>query len=101
MALAQKEIEAIRGVGYANVTASQLTSMNLIDSASAVATNTYSFTNVDNGNLDNPSRILPSGQGFVIVEQADIDMRRVTVFVQWTTMSRTYEYRIGTLIANL
>ncbi len=101
MALAQKELEAIRGLGYANINASTLASRGLIDNTTAVATNTYTFTNVDSTALDNPARILPSGQGFVIVEQADLDLRRVTVYVQWTTGGQTYEYRIGTLVANL
>lgn len=101
MDLAQKQLEAIRTLGYANATNTQLASAGLIDSASPIGTNTYSFSNVDNAALDNPSRVLPNGQGKVILEQPDIDLRRVTVTVSWTELSKTRTFTIGTLIANL
>lgn len=99
--LAQKQLEAIRGMGYANVTASQLSALGLIDSTTPIDTNTYSFTNVDSAKLDNPSLILPSGQGRVKVEQADIDLRRVTVTVQWNDRGTVRNITLGTLVANL
>lgn len=99
--MAQKQLEALRGLGYANLTASQLFARNLIDSTTPIATDTYSFTNVDSGALDNPSRILPSGTGQVKVEQVDLDLRRVTVLVAWNENGRSRNFRIGTLVANL
>ena len=42
--LAQKQLEAIRGVGYANINPSSLAGYGLIDSAGAIGTNLYSFT---------------------------------------------------------
>ena len=99
--LAQKQIEAVRGVGYANLTTSQLATYGLIDSASPVATNTYGFTNSDAAALDNPSRVLPGGVGRLKLEQADIDLRRVIITVSWTEKGQTRSYSIGTLIANL
>ena len=101
MGLAQKQIEAIQGLGYANATSSQLLSFNLIDSSTAVSTNTYLFSNADSGARDNPARILPNGTGTVKVEQADIDLRRVVVTVNWTDRGVAKSYTLGTLIANL
>lgn len=99
--LAQKQLEAVRGVGYANLTPNQLLAYGLIDSITPVAANTYAFTNVDTGAFDNPARILPSGTGRITVEQADIDLRRITVLVQWTEKGAAKSFRVGTLVANL
>ncbi len=99
--LAQKQLEAIRGLGYPNLTPTQLNYYGLIDSTTTVATNTYTFTNVDSANLDNPARILPSGTGRVTIEQLDLDLRRVTIQVSWTERGASKSVRIGTLVANL
>lgn len=99
--LVQKQLEAIRGLGYQNATATQLLSNGLIDSTTPVATNTYAFSNSDGAALDNPSRILPSGAGTVLVEQVDLDLRRVTVTVTWVDRGSTRSVTDGTLIANL
>lgn len=101
MQVAQKEIERIRGVGYANVTATQLYNAGILDSATPVATNTYAFTSTESATNNNIAAILPQGVGYVKIEQAQTDLRRVTVWVQWTAHGTTYEYRIGTLVANL
>ncbi|SRR5579871_4061860 len=99
--LAQKQLEAIRGVGYANVNATQLAAYGLIDSPSPIATNTYSFTNSDSSNLDNPSKILPSGVGTVKIEQIQTNLVRVTVSVTYSNNQRNQSVSLGTLIANL
>ena len=101
MGMAQKQLEAIRGLGYSNASPTQLFSYGLIDSTSAIAANTYSFTNSDSTSLDNPSRILPSGSGKVMIEQVDLDLRRVTVTVSWSDRGTVKSYVLGTLIANL
>jgi prepilin-type N-terminal cleavage/methylation domain-containing protein len=99
--LAQKQLEAIRGEGYSNATSTQLASFNLIDSTTPVTDNTYSFTNSDSANLDNPALILPQGKGTVAVTQADIDLRQVVVTITWNDRGTARTYQIGTLIANL
>lgn len=101
MGLAQKELEAIRGLGYANATATQLYSFGFIDSTTPVTDSTYSFTNVDNAARDNPARILPTGTGTVKLEQTDIDLRRVTVTVSYVERGTPKSVTVGTLIANL
>ena len=99
--LAQKQLEAIRGLGYANATVGQLSSFGLIDSTTPVETNTYAFSNVDAPALDNPARILPGGTGTVLIEQAELDLRRIVVTVRWNERGRNRTYVIGTLLANL
>lgn len=101
MGLAQKHLEAIRGAGYANAAATQLASLGLIDSATPIDTDTYSFTNCDLAALDNPATVLPGGTGRVVVEQVDLDLRRVTVTVGWTDRGNPRSFTVGTLIANL
>lgn len=99
--LAQKQLEAIRGRGYANASASQLASAGLIDSATEVTPNTYAFTNSDSAALDNPAKVLPTGAGTVKVEQVDLDLRRITVNVTWKDRGKDMSVTVGTLIANL
>jgi prepilin-type N-terminal cleavage/methylation domain-containing protein len=99
--LAQKQLETIRGRGYANATVDQIYSVGLIDSTTPIETNTYAFTNADSASLDEPSRILPHGTGKVLVEQADLDLRRIIVTVSWTVKGKTRSVQLGSLIANL
>jgi len=99
--LAQKQLEAIRGRGYANATAAQLLSLGLIDSTTEVTPSTYAFTNNDNAALDNPAKVLPQGTGTVKVEQVDLDLRRITITVTWVDRGTTRSMVVGTLIANL
>jgi type II secretory pathway pseudopilin PulG len=101
LSLAQKELEAIRTRGYANVSGSQLASLGLLDSATPVSSGTFSFTNVDHPLYDSPARVLPGGEGFVTIEQVDLDLRRVTVRVEWTEGGQRKALTLGTLIANL
>jgi prepilin-type N-terminal cleavage/methylation domain-containing protein len=102
MDVAQKQIEAIRIGGFSSANAIQLASMGLIDSSNPIATNTYSFSNSDSSNLDNPALVLPNGAGTVKIESLNINMTRITVSVSWiddTGTARTYT--LGTLEANL
>ena len=99
--LAQKQLESIRGHGYANATPDQMLPDGLIDTVTPVATNTYPFTNSDSAARDNPARVLQNGTGTVLVEQADLDLRRVIVTVSWSDRNGNHSVQLGTLIANL
>lgn len=99
--LAQKQLEAIRGVGYANLNPTALVAYGYIDSATQVGTNTYSFSNSDNANLDNPALILPSGAGTVKVEQWQVNLIRLTVNITYSDNQRNRSVTVGTLVANL
>ncbi len=97
--LAQKQAEAVKAMGYVNLTPSQLYTLGLIDSETAVATNTYSFSNVDNGLVDSPALVLPSGKGRIKIETVDLDLKRVTIEVTWVEDGQTRKVELGTLIA--
>lgn len=99
--IAQKQIEALRGVGYPNLVPSRMLTLGLIDSMTPVATNTYSFTNADTLAFDSPAQVLPSGTGRVMVEQVDFDLRRVTVTITYSDRGTTRTSRLATLVANL
>lgn len=119
MALAQKELEKVRGAGYANITATQLYSIGAIDSAAptqststiglspvsagteTIAGSTYSFTSADAAAQDSPAIVLPSGIGRITVEQVDTDVRRLTVTVSWSDRGVTRSFSTGTIICNL
>lgn len=99
--LASKMLEEVRNTGYTNATATMLAANGLIDSAAPVATNTYSFTNVDVGITDSPGSTLPSGVGRLVVEQIGIDLRQVTATVTWTEKGQTKTVSLATLLANV
>jgi hypothetical protein len=103
MDLAQKQVEAIRGAGYANANPTQLVSLGLIDSTNAIGTdpNLFGFTNSDSANLDNPGTVLPNGTGTVEVDQLNLNLVRITVTVSWSDRGNQQSYTLGTLMANL
>ncbi len=101
VALAQKQMEAIKRLGYPNIAPNALLNAGLIDSTTTVATNTYSFTNVDSLVADDAARLLPSGAARVTIEQADIELKRVILRVTWSENGQTKTYEVGTLVANL
>jgi type II secretory pathway pseudopilin PulG len=99
--LAQKQLEAIRAVGYQNTTPTQLASLGLIDSSTSIGTNTYSFTNSDSTNLDNPGLVLPNGNGQINLTQISTGLLQVTVTVSYQDSQRSRTLHVGTVIANL
>lgn len=99
--LCQKELESIRGEGYVNLNPSQLASFGLIDSATAVSPNTYSFTNSDSANLDNPAKVLPQGAGTVNLTVVNQNITQITVTVTWVDSTGPQSFSAGTLLANL
>lgn len=111
VSLAQKTAEVVRSGGYPNTTADRLYANGMIDSVSTVSLSGYSFGNagetahdassVDNALVDSPSKVLPSGKGFVKIEQVDIDLRRVTVIIAWKEGDDWKSVRLSTLVANL
>ena len=101
MDVAQKQIEAIRTLGFPNANATNLAQNGLIDSPNPVSDSTYSFTNSDSTVLDNPATILPNGAGIVNIQQLNFNIIQVIVTVTWTDQGNPETYTIGTLEANL
>lgn len=99
--LAQKQLEAIRGTGYANLNPTSLAGYGLIDSQTAIGTNTYSFSNSDSAKLDNPAKILPSGTGTVKLVQVSTNLMQVIVTVNYSDNQRNRSITLGTVVANL
>lgn len=103
--IAQRELEAVRGLGYANITASQLLAYGLIDSTTPTSGTTYSFTNVakpDNEFVNQGGRVLLKNmQGAITIDQVDLDLRRVIVDVSYIDRGTTRTVRLSTLVANL
>lgn len=109
--LGQKMLEEIRANGYPNSTVARLYAVSLLDSTTAVNLGTvgvgtagetgYECTNVDTAAAGNTGRILSQGRSFLIVDQVNIDMRRVTVVVGWKEKGNWKTVRVGTLVANL
>lgn len=100
-ALAQREMESVRGLGYANLNATQLFGNGLVDSAVADGDGGLSWTSVDSGSGDAASAALPSGQGEIWITQEDIELRRVVVQMRWTERGKPRSYSLSTLVANL
>jgi hypothetical protein len=101
MNLAQKEIESIRALGYADANPTQLASNGLIDNVNPIGTNIYSFTNSDTGAADSPAHILNAGTGTVEIDQQNLNLVRVVVTLTWIERGNTETYQLATLIANL
>ncbi len=101
ISIAQKHMEGLRGQGYPNLTPDRMFSNGMIDSATAVSANRYSFHNSDQGNHSSPAMQLPSGQGFLTVEQTGIDLRRVLIEIRWVERGRNKSVTLGTTVANL
>lgn len=100
LALAQKQMEAIKGIDP-SLSVAALLSSGIIDSNIPVGVNQYSFTNADLANKDNPAKVLPNGKGVISIELIDIELRRVTVEVSWKESGQTRSISVGTLVANL
>lgn len=100
LALAERRMEAIKFIGYGNLTYDGLRAYGLIDANPN--TSPFSFTNTDDANRESPARMLPNGQGQIIVEDVAWDVRRVTVRVSWRDLNgQTQRVELRTLITNL
>jgi hypothetical protein len=99
--LAEKEMEAIRNQGFPNINPTQLASVGLLDSSTAVATNTYTFNQVDSANNDNVAAILPQGSGSVLLQTVSLNLVQVTVTVNWVFHGQNQTYTLATEMANL
>jgi type II secretory pathway pseudopilin PulG len=113
--LAQRHLEAIRGLGYANITPSQLFARRLIDNTSGSGSNNnvYQITNTirnDNIDQDTGRRILQQMNAVVTLwdfsqsNDPDIrDRRIVEVLIQYTDPinNSRQSVRLSTVVANL
>lgn len=100
LALAERRMEAIKFIGYGNLTYDGLRAYGLIDASPN--TSPFSFTNTDDASRESPARMLPNGQGQIVVEDVAWDVKRVTVRVSWRDLNgQTKQVELRTLITNL
>lgn len=83
------------------MTGPQMFANGLVDSATPSAVNTWEWTDVDNGENDSPSEVLPDGEGTVTVEQVRFDLRRVTIRVTWRERDLNREVVVASMVGNL
>jgi type II secretory pathway pseudopilin PulG len=98
---AQKEIELMKAQTYSNLTDTKLYASDLIDNTTPIATNTYSCNNTDAAVGDRVTDLLPSGTASVKIEQMDIELKRITLTVNWREKGRNRSYSVASLVANL
>jgi hypothetical protein len=98
---AQKEVELMKSLGYANLTASKLYSADLVDNTTTIAANTWSCNSTDAAVVDRVSDLLPNGTGSVMIEQVDLELKRITITINWKERSRNRSYTVASLVANI
>lgn len=98
---AQKEIELMKAQGYANLTPDKLDAADLIDNTTTVGDNTYACNTTDSAVGDRVSDLLPTGTATVKVEQLDIELKRITVTVNWKEKGKNRSYAVASLVANI
>ncbi len=98
--IAQKQLEAIKAQGYANVNGPRLFELGLLDSPTSDGSGRFSFSNTDNAFFDAPSQVLPGGEGFVTIAQVRVDLIRVAVQVTWRDRGVNKQVTLSTYLAN-
>lgn len=98
--LAERRMEAVKLLGYGNLTYDGLRAYRLIDASPT--TSPFSFTHTDDARNESPSRLLPQGTGEIVIEDAAWDVKRVIVRVSWRDANgRTQKVELRTLVGNL
>ena len=98
--LAPKHMEAVRSLGFSRITPQQLFDYGLIDNATSIDTDTYSITNVDAVLIDSPISSLPHGSGWLMIETVSINLKRVTVHIDYSDVKGDRFVHLETSIAN-
>lgn len=100
LALAERRMESVKFIGYGNLTYDGLRAYGLIDASPN--NSPFSFTNTDDANHESPARMLPNGQGQIVVENVAWDVKRVIVRVSWRDLNgQTRQVELRTLVTNL
>lgn len=98
--LAERRMEAVKLLGYGNLTYDGLRAYGLIDASPN--TSPFSFTNTDDASNESPAKMLPQGTGQIVVEDVAWDVKRVIVRVGWRDANgRRQTVELRTLVTNL
>lgn len=98
--IAQRQMEALKAVDPA-LRADQLVAAGLIDSATPIAPNTWSFRNVGQAGNDAARQVLKNGRAEVQIDVLDVELRQVTVRVIWEEQGQDRDVTLSTLVADL
>ncbi|MBS1707898.1 MAG: hypothetical protein JSS65_04160 [Armatimonadetes bacterium] len=109
--LAQKQLESIKGLGYAKLTSDSLVTAGIVQSSTAVdlkaagltsgTESGYETTNFDLAQRDTALNALPSGRSFVQLSTVDIDLKQATIRVFWKDNGQVRSTMVSSLVANL
>lgn len=100
ISIAERQLEALKGVDP-GLKPDQLYAAGLIDSTSTVGTDTWAFTQVGSLTNDNAAKVLQNGVAQIKIELVDIELRRVTVTVDWKERGQDRNVTLSTLVADL
>lgn len=99
---ATRQIEEVQHQQFAKINGDDLKSYGLIDSATpSSGSDTFSCNTVTFGANETIVSKLPSGSATVRIEDISLNLKRVTVHVQWKERSNTRSYDVGTVVADL
>ena len=109
--LAQKQLEMVKGLGYAKLTSDSLYSAGIVQSTTAVdlkaagltdqTMSGYETTSLDIGKKDTAAITLPSGRSFVQITDTSIDLKQVAIRVFWKDNGKNRSTEVTSLVANL
>ncbi|MCC6403212.1 MAG: hypothetical protein IT207_04310 [Fimbriimonadaceae bacterium] len=100
ISIAERQLEALKGVDP-GLKPDQLYAAGLIDSVTQVGTDTWAFTQVGAASNDNAAKVLTNGVAKIKIELVDIELRRVTVTVDWKERGQDRNVTLATLVADL
>lgn len=109
---AQKQLETIHQLGFANANAAQLRAAGLIDNTTPVnihhavlygppGTTALESSLSEAGLVDNTAALLPRGRSFVRIVDVSLDVKRVEVLVFWAERNNMRFVKLATLVANM
>ena len=97
-AIANREMESIKNLGYGNATYAGLSFYGLIDATPTASP--FAFNNVGTA-TDRVGSILPGGTATVAISDVSGTVRRIVVTVTWRSVKQTRTAVVSSEIANL
>jgi hypothetical protein len=101
IALAQREIEQLRLVGYNNLGYSQLYSLSLVDGTPNTSPYSFDHVVIDDGSKFSAATALKDGHGRLTIWNINDQVKGVEVQVTWTSQAgNTRNVTLGTAIGS-
>lgn len=97
--MAQRMIEHLQLLKPADLNASTLSTINLIDDDQTESPFTFSEIPLDEATGYSPSRAMKNGQGEMEIEDLDANSKMVKITISWTTpKGKTRSFTTGTIL---